>query len=243
MKKFLFATLMGALVALAGCQQDEELTGVENTLGKKVSVTANIQANAQSRVVMEYVNEGDYGPFIKVDWKDRDEEFFMYENSSEKELFKQIPGSNQFEGKLPPSYTGEYMVEYGNQEALYNQDGTLNEKYVVMYGVVTDLNQPIEFKHATTVLKPNFLVNGESFNTEIEQIEIDGITVKPKQKDNIFIFFMGLGPIEKGYTFNFTVTSKDQTYKGELTITKTMEFGYFYTATIELTKEPESIQS
>ncbi len=46
MKKFLFATFMGALVALAGCQQDDELTGVENTLGKKVSVTANIKANA-----------------------------------------------------------------------------------------------------------------------------------------------------------------------------------------------------
>ena len=241
MKKFLFATLMGALVALAGCQQDEELTGVENTLGKKVSVTANIQANAQSRVAMEYVTEGDV-PIIKVKWKESGESFFMYENYSEKELFKQISG-NQFEGKLPPCQSGEYSVEYGNQEALYNQDGTLNEKYVVMYGVVTDLTKPIEFRHATTVLKPNFLVNGQPFNTEIEQIEIDGITVTPNKIDDIFIFFTGLGPIPTGNTFNFTVTSKDQTYKGELTITKTMEFGYFYTATIELTKEPESIQS
>lgn len=235
MKKFLFATFMGVLVALVGCQQDDELTGVENTLGKKVSVTANIQANAQSRVAMEYVNEGDYGPIIKVKWKESGESFFMYENSSEKELFKQIPGSNQFEGKLPPSYTGEYMVEYGNQEALYNQDGTLNEKYVVMYGVVTDLNQPIEFKHATTVLKPNFLVNGESFNKEIKKIEIeDWITVTPNQIDDIFIFLLGMGSIPTGNTFNFTVTSKDQTYKGELTIMKTMELGKFYTANIEL---------
>lgn len=236
MKKFLFATFMGVLVALVGCQQDDELTGVENTLGKKVSVTANIKANAQSRVAMEYVTEGDV-PIIKVDWKESGESFLMYDatDSSKKTIFTQTSG-NQFEGELP-SQSGEYMVQYGSDEYLSTQDGTLNEKYVWMYGEVTDLNQPIEFKHATTVLKPKFLVDGELFNKEIEKIEIeDWITVTPDQIDDIFIFFTGLGSIPIGNTFNFTVTSKDQTYKGELTISKNMEFGQFYTADINLEK-------
>ena len=99
MKKFLFATFMGALVALAGCQQDDELTGVENTLGKKVSVTANIKANAQSRVALDYVIGEDGGYKIKVDWKESGESFLMYDAadpSLASTLFEQT-SDNQFE--------------------------------------------------------------------------------------------------------------------------------------------------
>ena len=246
MKKFLFATFMGALVALVGCQQDDELTGVENTLGKKVSVTANIKANAQSRVVMEYNDEGDE-PIIKVDWKESGESFKMYDATDETKVttFTQT-SDNQFEGTLP-SESGSYYAVYGDDANLANQDGTLKEDYVWMTAdPVTDLTQPIQFEHKTTVLKPDFRIDGEPVNASITQIVMDGvpssngtITITPSQEDDIFIFLPASnGNIEEGTTFNFTVTADGKEYVAELSISKSMEVGQFYTATIELEEIP-----
>ena len=159
MKKILFATFMGALVALAGCQQNDELTGVENTLGKKVSVTANIKANAQSRVALEYNDEGDL-PIIKVAWNESSEKFLMYDATDKTvtpTTFEQT-SENQFEGTLP-SESGSYYAVYGDDANLDNQDGTLNGDYVWMKSnVITDLTQSIEFEHQTTILMPNFFI-------------------------------------------------------------------------------------
>ena len=248
MKKFLFATLMGVLVALVGCQQDDELTGVENTLGKKVSVTANIKANAQSRVAMEYVTGADGGSTIKVDWKASGESFLMCDlndNTVTPTTFTQTSG-NQFQGTLP-SESGNYIAVYGDYFNLVNQDGTLNENYVWMRSEqLTDLTQPIQFEQRTTVLKPNFTIGGETVNASIEKIVMGGvfipgdaeaITITPSQVDDIFIFLLPvfLGEeIEAETLFNFTVTIGDKEYVAELTIGQSMEIGKFYTATIEL---------
>ena len=252
MKKFLFATLMGVLVALVGCQQDDELTGVENTLGKKVSVTANIKANAQSRVAMEYVTGADGGSTIKVDWKASGESFLMCDlndNTVTPTTFTQTSG-NQFEGTLP-SESGNYIAVYGDYFNLVNQDGTLNEDYVWMRSEqLTDLTQPIQFEQRTTVLKPNFTIGGETVNASIEKIVMGGvfipgdaeaITITPSQVDDIFIFLLPvfLGEeIEAETLFNFTVTIGDKEYVAELTIGQSMEIGKFYTATIELEEIP-----
>ena len=252
MKKFLFATLMGTLVALTGCQQNDELTGVENTLGKKVSVTANIKANAQSRVAMEYVTEGDV-PFIKVDWKESGESFLM-NNLTDPTLtpttFTQTSG-NQFEGTLL-SESGSYIAVYGDDANLANQDGTLKEDYVWMNtDLITDLTQPIEFKHMTTILKPNFIIDGDPVNESITKIVMDGvlfltgtgtITIKPSEIADIFIFLSAYSAynneIEEGTTFNFIVTADGKDYVATLSISKSMKAGEFYTADIHLEEIP-----
>ena len=260
MKKFLFATFMGVLVALVGCQQDDELTGVENTLGKKVSVTANIKANAQSRVALEYVTGEDGGSTIKVEWNESSEEFLMYDATDKTvtpTTFTQTSG-NQFEGQLP-SKSGSYYAVYGDDANLANQDGTLKEDYVWMKSnVITDLTQSIEFKHQTTVLKPDFIIENKNVNASITKIVMGGIslpgdaqaititpsqeddTITPSQVDDIFIFLplMNGEAIEAGTTFNFIVTWGDEEYIGTLTISKNMELGKFYTAEINLEKMP-----
>lgn len=258
MKKFLFATFMGALVALAGCQQDDELTGVENTLGKKVSVTANIKANAQSRVALDYVIGEDGGYKIKVDWKESGESFLMYDAadpSLASTLFEQT-SDNQFEGALP-SESGPYYAVYGDDENLATQDGTLNENYVWMKSdVITDLTKPIEFKHQTTVLMPNFIIDGKTVNAAITKIVMDGvpssngtITITPSQGDNtitpsqatdMFIFLPASnGEIEAETLFTFTVTKDGKDYVAELSISKSMIAGQFYNADIHLEEVEE----
>ena len=241
MKKFLYVTLMGVLVALVGCQQDDELTGVENTLGKKVSVTANIKANAQSRVALEYNDKGDV-PIIKVDWKASGESFFMYDTDDDVTVFTQTSG-NQFEGTLPSASSIYYSAEYGSIANLATQDGTLNENYVWMSAQVFDLTQPIQFEHKTTVLKPTFTLESEPINSSISKIVMGGvtlpddvkaITVKPESKEDIFIFLPALIPFSENHTFNFTVTIGDEEYVAELSIGQPMTAGKFYTATIEL---------
>ena len=247
MKKFLFATFMGVLVALVGCQQDDELTGVENTLGKKVSVTANIKANAQSRVAMEYVTEGDV-PIIKVDWKESGESFLMYDATDETKVttFEQTSG-NQFEGTLPSASSIYYSAEYGSIANLATQDGTLNENYVWMSARVFDLTQPIQFEHKTTVLKPTFTFESEPINSSISKIvmggvilpnNVEAITVEPESKEDIFIFLPALIPFSKNHTFNFTVTIGGKEYVAELSIGQPMTAGKFYTATIDLEEKP-----
>ena len=262
MKKILFSAWMVALVALAGCQQNDELTGVENTLGKKVSVTANIKANAQSRVAMEYVTGADGGSTIEVAWKASGEEFLMYDATDPSlapTLFEQT-SDNQFEGTLP-SESGPYYAVYGDEANLANQDGTLNENYVWMKADdITDLTQSIEFKHQTTVLKPDFIIENKNVNASITQIVMDGVpspngtititppqeddtttpsqgddTTTPSQEDDIFIFLPASnGEIEEGTPFTFTVTKDGKEYVAELSISKSMNAGQFYTANIHL---------
>jgi len=253
MKKFLFATFMGALVALAGCQQNDELTGVENTLGKKVSVTANIKANAQSRVALDYVTGEDGGSTIKVEWKESGESFLM-NNLTDRTLppatFTQTSG-NQFEGTLP-NEPCSYIAVYGDEANLVNQDGTLNEDYVWMTtDLITDLTQPIEFEHMTTILKPNFIIDGETVNESITKIVMDGvlfptitgtITIEPSEIADIFIFLSAYSAynneIEEGTTFNFIVTADGKDYVAELSISQSMNAGKFYTADIHLEEIP-----
>ena len=251
MKKFLFSTFMGVLVALVGCQQEDELTGVENTLGKKVSVTANIKANAQSRVAMEYVTGADGGSTIKVEWKEGGESFLMYDATDETKVstFRQTSG-NQFEGTLPSASSIYYSAEYGSIANLATQDGTLNEKYVWMSAQVFDLTQPIQFEHKTTVLKPTFTFESEPINSSISKIvmggvtlpdDVEAITVEPESKEDIFIFLPAFIPFSENHTFNFTVTIGDKEYVAELSIGKSMEAGKFYTANIALEKVAEPI--
>ena len=244
MKKILFSAWMVALVALAGCQQNDELTGVD----KKVSLTADIKGSTQSRVAMEFVTGVDGDSKIKVDWKDSGESFKLYDDNDDTvqpTIFNQTSG-NKFEGVLP-SESGSYKAVYGGPN-LNDQDGTLNEDYVWMEAFVNDLTNTIEFEHKTAVLKPTLLLNGNVVNANISEIQMEGawdfndnpiITITPQESD-IFIFIPADAPYEENYTFYFMVSLGDAEYRAELTISQNIEAGLFYTARITLREiEPE----
>ena len=260
MKKFLFSTMMASLLVLTGCQNDE-LMNVDQTGGEKVILTANIQGAAQTRVSLTAGTDENQKPIVKVKWNESGETFEVY-GTSGSSTFIQIPGTNQFEGTLPESATGQYEVFYGNFNSLDEQDGklgqsTANDSPVLMSAMFDSSSPSITFEHVTAILKPTFKVDGTDIDNSITKIvmgdvvyPLDGtpeyrkITIAPTSPaitlaDVIYIHL----PILLDYTgetFTFDVTAGSKEYTGSLTIPADMsiEAGKLYTATIALTEVP-----
>ena len=247
MKKFLFCTIMASLLALAGCQK-EELVNDNNTPGggDKVILTANIQGSAQTRVTLTPVTENGT-TIVKVAWNESGETFEVYGSSVTPSTFTQIPGTNQFEGTLPESATGEYEVLYGDINSLDEQDGklgqsTANNSPVLMSAMFDNSSPSITFEHNTAILKPTFKVGNADIDNTITRIVIDKvakpdpsgdngvrtgkITIAPTSPatvldDDIYIHLIVFAMqqiYEAGYEFTFTVTAGGKDYTGSLTI-------------------------
>ena len=261
MKKILFCTWICVLAVLTGCQKDCELTNPAG--GRKVTVTANIQGNAHSRVALTPDTDDGGNPIVKVDWKESGETIHLFPlNYGMKTAsldtdgsvatyypLTQVAGTNRFEGTLPEDYTGAYEASYGSFKTA--QDGTLNEAYVVMEAAgITDLTQPIEFQHKTAILKPTFQIGGEpvAANTitriTVGNVSILGntsaITVTPSSLSDIYIFLPAYAEYPAGHSFPFVVTAGGKDYEATLTIpaSKSIEAGKLYTATVTLTEMP-----
>lgn len=174
MKKIIFSTLIALLLAFVGCQNEELVNENTNNGGEKVILTANIQGATDSRVVLTPDTEnGD--PIVKVAWNESGETFEVYGSSGACSTFIQIANTNQFEGTLPESATGEYEAYYGNPNSLVEQDGklgqsTANDSPVLMSAEFNSSSPSITFEHVTAILKPTFKVNGTDFNNTITNI-------------------------------------------------------------------------
>ena len=259
---------MASLLALTGCQK-EELVNDNNTPGSgdKVILTANIQGAAQTRVTLTPVTENGT-TIVKVAWNESGETFEVYGSSVTPSTFTQIPGTNQFEGTLPESATGEYEVYYGDITSLDEQDGklgqsTANNSPVLMYAMFDNSSPSITFEHNTAILKPTFKVGNADIDKTITKIVIDNvakpnpsggangmtdgkITIAPTSPatvldNDIYIHLIAMPQIYKAdYEFTFTVTAGGKDYTGSLTIPTGMsiEEGKFYTATIALEEIP-----
>ncbi len=138
MKRFFIYTLTCLFATLMGCDKnDEVMNDLATTNGKKVTVTANIQGDAATRVTLTPDNTDSTKPFVKVDWKPSNETFKAYADGiAEPIVFTQTADTedskNLFEGTLPET-PAEYTLYYGAKEYdLSAQDGTLNEAYVLM---------------------------------------------------------------------------------------------------------------
>ncbi len=138
---------------------------------------------------------------------------------------------------------------------LSNQDGTLKEDYVLMQAPFNENSTSLTFEHKTAIVK--FTFNGISTGAEIDEIVMEGVTtlsegnqivVEPEDQNNIYVFIPteyngkdGVADYDNGDTFNFTVTdSNDKIYTGSLTISKAIEAGRRYTATVALSR-PEPV--
>lgn len=251
MKRFFIYTLICSLTALMGCDKnDEVMNDLATTNGKKVTVTANIQGDAATRVTLIPDTDESEKPIVKVDWNAKGETFNAYaDGAAEPITFTQIDGTNRFEGTLPET-PAEYTLYYGDKDYnLSTQNGTLNEAYVLMQATATDFSTTIDFAHKTAILKPTFNVGGEDIDASITKIVMGGIknptattesgsiTVTPSAfLGDIYIFLPAFESYTAGHTFTFNVTAGGQDYEATLTIPdgKSIEAGKFYTATIKL---------
>ena len=259
MKRFLIYTLICSLATLMSCNESDEVMNIlPEANGKKVTVTANIQGDAATRVALTPDTDADSHPIVKVEWKESDETFKAYADGvDEPILFTQTTDTedskNLFEGTLPETPAAEYTVYYGAKD--YNltaQNGTLNEAYVLMQATVSDFSSTIDFEHKTAILKPTFKVNSETINASITKIVMDGIknpkattetgsiTITPSALDDIYIFLPTFESYEGPHTFTFFVNAGADYYEATLTIPdgKNIEAGKFYTAAIKLTEAP-----
>ena len=248
-------------MAFPGCQ----VVGIESiednpSAGDKtVTITANIAGSTDTKVSLTPDTDAEGHPIVKVDWKESGETFEVYGSSGTSSTFIQIAGTNQFEGTLPESATGEYEVLYGDINSLDEQDGklgqsTANNSPVLMSAMFDNSSPSITFEHITAILKPTFKVGDADIDNTITKIVIDNvakphptstngmtdgkITIAPTSPaEDIYIHLMALPQIYVAdYEFTFTVTAGGKDYTGSLTIPTGMsiEGGKFYTATIAL---------
>ena len=254
MKRFFIYTLICSLTALMGCDKnDEVMNDLATTNGKKVTVTANIQGDAATRVTLTQDDADPTKPIVKVDWKASNETFKAYADGvAEPILFTQTADTedsrNLFEGTLPET-PAEYTLYYGAKDYdLSTQDGTLNEAYVLMQAT-TDFSTTIDFAHKTAILKPTFKVGDATLATNtISKIVMGGIknpsaetesgsiTVKPSALGDIYIFLPAFESYTAGHTFTFNVIAGGLNYQATLTIpdSRRIEAGKFYTADITI---------
>lgn len=257
MKRFFIYTLICSLTALMGCDKnDEVMNDLATTNGKKVTVTANIQGDAATRVTLTPDTDESENPIVKVDWKASGETFEAYAEGEETPIvFTQTADTedskNLFEGTL--NGTAPYTLYYGDKDYdLSTQNGTLNEAYVLMQATATDFSTTIDFEHKTAILKPTFKVGVEDIDASITKIVMEGIkkpsaetesgsiTVTPSDLEDIYIFLPAFESYTADHTFTFIVTDDGQDYLATLTIPngKNIEAGKFYTAAITIAAIP-----
>lgn len=198
MKKIIYSTIMASLLSFVGCQQELVNDNITHDGGEKVILTANIQGSTDTKVSLTPATDENGNPIVKAEWEESGEKFKVYgldeeggPNGNSPTWFTQIDGTNQFEGTLPVSATGNYYAVYGDdlesknlpfQYELDEQDGTIyqrNEYYsTVLMGVEFSSSSPsLTFEHITAILKPTFKVEGNAINNTITQIVMSGVVV------------------------------------------------------------------
>lgn len=262
MKKFLYSTFVCLMVALVGCESADITINAIDAPTKKVTITADIQGSDATRVVLT-PESTDGKNTVKVEWKESDETFEVYGYNGDGYLvnlatFTQTTG-NEFEAEVKGEWHPS-LACYGNHELvngiitydLSEQDGTLNEDYVIMAAGLSDLDDHLNFEHKTAILKPTFTLDGMDVDAKITNIvvhdtyahstntEINTITVTPKAADDIYIFLLrDRGSYPAGYSFTFDVAIGEFSYNATLTIPANMSIvaGKYYTATIDITDD------
>lgn len=262
MKKLLYSISVCLMVALVGCESADITINAIDAPTKKVTITADIQGSDATRVVLT-PESTDGKNTVKVEWKESDETFEVYGYNDKGYLvnlatFTQTTG-NEFEAEV----NGEWhpsLACYGNHELvdgiitydLSEQDGTLNEDYVIMAAGLSDFDDHLNFEHKTAILKPTFTLDGMDVDAKITNIvvhntyahstneELNTITVTPTAADDIYIFLLrDRGSYPAGHSFTFDVAIGEFSYNATLTIPANMSIvaGKYYTATIDITDD------
>ncbi len=200
MKKYLFNIFVLVLATMVGCQKSE-VEGVleeSNNSANKITVTADIVNEGQTRVALTPDTDGEGKPVVKVDWRTsgEKEKFDVYGIGYTGLVgptnFVQIEGTNQFEGSLPNNEVCDYYLATYPIGAFHNagslaydnsiftsQNGQLSEDKTLMltqtYYTLNE-NTKLYFTHLTTLLMPKFRVQGATVN--LSPANIQTITFK-----------------------------------------------------------------
>ena len=258
MKRYILSLL--SLVVLAACSSYDESfekpidepTDNDNNIAEKVIVSAYINGSDDTRVAMTPGTDAEEHPIIKVNWKDSGEKFLVYSeqfwqdgNFSEinnPNEFNQVSG-NEFQGNslygvyhsafYNCSLKGEWRSALRLSYDISKQDGTLNEKNVLMKSRSTTNTPKFNFSHMGFILKPTFKFReaGEAtprdMDALITKIEMENvqyvktdtdvvdskenykkqtITVTPSAQEDIYIFLPKLELFPEnnnGYEVNY----------------------------------------
>lgn len=200
MKKYLFNIFVLVLATMVGCQKSEVEGVLEepNNSANKITVTADIVNEGQTRVALTPDTDGEGKPVVKVDWRTsgEKEKFDVYGIGYTGLVgptnFVQIEGTNQFEGSLPNNEVCDYYLATYPIGAFHNagslaydnsiftsQNGQLSEDKTLMltqtYYTLNE-NTKLYFTHLTTLLMPKFRVQGATVN--LSPANIQTITFK-----------------------------------------------------------------
>lgn len=201
MKKYLFNIFVLVLATMVGCQKSE-VEGVleeSNNSANKITVTADIANDGQTRVALTPDTDGEGKPIVKVDWrtsgvKEKFDVFSLLESSTPT-IFEQIEG-NQFSGNNIFNDDEMYIATYPSgiysltstfiydKMIFTSQNGQLSEdKTLMVSDIVYALNENTKFSfiHSTALLMPKFRVQGATVN--LSPAEIQTITLKSMSID------------------------------------------------------------
>ena len=238
MKRYILSLL--SLVVLAACSSYDESfekpidepTDNDNNIAEKVIVSAYINGSDDTRVAMTPGTDAEEHPIIKVNWKDSGEKFLVYSeqfwqdgNFSEinnPNEFNQVSG-NEFQGNslygvyhsafYNCSLKGEWRSALRLSYDISKQDGTLNEKNVLMKSRSTTNTPKFNFSHMGFILKPTFKFReaGEAtprdMDALITKIEMENVQYV---KTDTYVVDRATSSVEIGvesiYTIGDTVT-------------------------------------
>ena len=203
MKKYLFNIFVLILATMVGCQKSEVEGVLEepNNSANKITVTADIANDGQTRVALTPDTDGEGKPIVKVNWRTSGEkekfDVFSLLESSTPTIFEQIEG-NQFSGNNIFNDNADYKIYvatypsgvYSHTSTLIydksiftSQNGQLSEDKTLMLAYPSTLNEntKFSFRHSTALLMPKFRVQGATVN--LSPAEIQTITLKSMSID------------------------------------------------------------
>ena len=197
MKKILFSIFTLALATMVGCQKSDIDDTQNNPTNSesKITVTANIVSDGQTRVALTPETDGEGKPVVKIDWKNGGEAFNVYGIDEDPikvygpETFAQSKGS-LFSGNNPYQHSLYYYATYPasnlitvqkvadevsiifNKSNFTSQNGKLSEERTLMWASVSNLdeNTKFNFEHLTSLLMPKFRIVGKSVNLSADKI-------------------------------------------------------------------------
>ena len=203
MKKYLFNIFVLVLATMVGCQKSE-VEGVleeSNNSANKITVTADIANDGQTRVALTPDTDNEGKPIVKVDWrtsgvKEKFDVFSLLESSTPT-TFEQIEG-NQFSGNNIFNDNADYKIYVAtypsgvysytstliyDKSIFTSQNGQLSEDKTLMLAYPSTLNENTKFSfiHSTALLMPKFRVQGATVN--LSPAEIQTITLKSMSID------------------------------------------------------------
>ena len=291
MKKYLFNIFVLVLTTMVSCQKSNIVEGViSSNDAQPLIVAANITNNSQTRVALTPDTNNEGKPIVKVAWKDSGEAFRVYGVEEDPihiygpSTFSQIDDTNNFSGTDPYQHSWYYFATYPASDLITvqrvsseakisydksnftSQNGKLSEERTLMYDEVNTINSEtlFDFEHLTTLLMPEFRIDGDSENLGVDKII--SITFKDMlvpdgtadfnidctshaAEDDIYVYLPfvvdGCYGDDESYSTNKTTievvvnTTDAKIYEGTITIPAgtTLQTGLLYTANIWLTQK------